>query len=126
MSATVLVVDDDPVYLEVAKERLERAGFVVETRDQAIGTSEWIVEHEPDAVLLDQMMPALNGSALAQILVKRGVRTAVILHSSKSAVELAELVRTTGAVGAIPKSLDESLFLREFERLVGRSTRLRS
>lgn len=120
---TVLVVDDDPIYLEIARERLERAGYAVETRDQAIGTSEWILEHRPDVVLLDQMMPALSGSVLAQILRKRGVRTSVILHSSKTAAELSALVRTTGALGAITKTADEPTFARDFSRLVTRVSR---
>jgi DNA-binding NarL/FixJ family response regulator len=77
-------------------------------------------EGRPDVVLLDESMPALNGSALAQILERRGLETTVILHSSRSREELQELVRISGATGAIPKTPSDVAFMREFERYVGR------
>jgi two-component system response regulator PrrA len=120
MPQTVLVVDDDPVTLEVARERLERAGYTVVVRDVAIGTSEWIVEHAPDVVLLDESMPALSGSVVAQILKRRRLRTTVILHSSLSREALADLARASGAAGAIQKTSSDTQFQREFERIVGR------
>src|SRR5262245_1885960 len=82
---TFLDVDDDPVVLEVARERLEALGFEVTTRDQSLGTSTWVMQHRPDFVLLDVMMPALNGSELASVILRRASTTAIILHSSKPA-----------------------------------------
>jgi PleD family two-component response regulator len=35
----VLVVDDDPVILEVVRERLDAAGFDVYVREEALGTN---------------------------------------------------------------------------------------
>lgn len=112
-----LVVDDDPVILEVVRERLEGLGFQVTTRDQSLGTSTWILQHRPDFVLLDVMMPALTGGELASVIKRRAVHTAVILHSSKSAAELRPLVEKTGALGAISKSVDERRFTDEVLRL---------
>ncbi len=65
---TVLVVDDDPIVLEVTRERLEGAGYVVHIREEALGTSQWTAEFQPDIVLLDVNMPALTGLDLAQLL----------------------------------------------------------
>jgi CheY-like chemotaxis protein len=112
-----LVVDDDPVVLEVARERLEQLGFDVSTRDQSLGTSTWIVQHRPDFVLLDVMMPALTGGELATVIMKRSFHTGVILHSSKPESELAEIVKRTGALGAISKSVDERRFAEDVKRL---------
>ena len=80
---TFLVVDDDPIVLEVAKERLTGLGFEVTTRDQSLGTSTWVLQHRPDFVLLDVMMPALTGGELASVIKRRAMNTSVILHSSK-------------------------------------------
>jgi len=112
-----LVVDDDPVVLEVARERLEALGFDVSTRDQSLGTSTWIIQHRPDFVLLDVMMPALTGGELASVIMKRSFHTHVILHSSKSESELAAIVKKTGALGAISKSVDERRFAEDIKRL---------
>jgi CheY-like chemotaxis protein len=121
----VLVVDDDPIVLQAVADCLTAAGFEVISRSQALGTSQWIAQHEIDIILLDLMMPAMSGVDLATFLKKRGLtrRLSVILHSSKRAVELGPLVRQTGALGAIAKTDDSLTFLTEFERLADRHFR---
>jgi CheY-like chemotaxis protein len=114
---TFLVVDDDPIILEVVQERLTGLGFEVTTRDQSLGTSTWVLQHRPDFVLLDVMMPALTGGELAGVIKRRALTTSVILHSSKSTADLRDLVEKTGALGAISKSFDERRFCDEILRL---------
>lgn len=120
---TILVVDDDPIVLEVARERLEGAGYRVETRDQALGTTEFIAKNQPDIVLLDVMMPGLAGDRLAQLLKKqaRTRQVPIILHSSKSAGDLSALVAEAGALGAIEKTSDDQQFLLELQQLLARA-----
>ncbi|HEX3777117.1 MAG TPA: response regulator [Polyangiaceae bacterium] len=119
---TVLVVDDDPIVLEVTRERLEGAGYTVHTREEALGTSQWTAEFQPDVILLDVNMPALTGVDLAQLLKKRRATkdVAIILHSSLDASELQGKLSATGAVGAIQKTGDSRRFLAAFERLIAR------
>ncbi len=121
----VLVVDDDPVVLQAVADCLTAAGFEVMSRSQALGTSQWIAQHDIDIILLDLMMPAMSGVDLATFLKKRGLtrKLSVILHSSKRSVELGPLVRQTGALGAIAKTDDTLTFLTEFERLADRHFR---
>jgi len=119
-STKVLVIDDDPIVLEVVRERLEGAGFVVVVRDEPLGTTNVVRDERPDIVLLDIMMPALNGERLAALL--RSNRSlssiGIILHSSKSPAELHPLIAQTGAIGAISKSESEGEFMRKFHDLV--------
>jgi DNA-binding response OmpR family regulator len=116
----VLVVDDDEVILQVVREWLEFAGYLVHTRDEALGTARWVHAEKPAAVLLDVKMPALSGSEIAQLMHrnKDTTQVAVILHSSMDPSALSALARTTGAVGAIQKTSNGRLFLAEFERLL--------
>ena len=118
----ILVVDDDPVILEVVRERLDAAGYDVYVRADALGTSQWVAREQPDFLLLDVMMPALSGGELGQLL-KRSTstnQTAVILHSSMSMSSLQPVVERTGAVGAIAKTHDGAKFMEEFERIRAR------
>ncbi len=117
---SVLVVDDDPILLEVTRARLERAGWSVATRAEALGTTEWIEEHRPEIVLLDVSMPALTGDALLERLHRHGLadEVGVVLHSGLSNHELEDLVARTGALGAIQKTGNDQAFLAEFDRLV--------
>lgn len=119
----ILVVDDDPIALEVARERLTHLGFDVTTRSESLGTTGWILKHRPDCVLLDVMMPALSGSELANVLRRRSAETCIILYSSKPQAELDTLVRETGASGGISKSTDERRFAELITQLTKRSAR---
>jgi CheY-like chemotaxis protein len=119
----VLIVDDDPIVLEMTRENLERVGYEVHVRAEALGTSRWIADNLPDVVLLDINMPALDGNEIALLLQKRGLakKIAVVLFSSMSADELEPLVKRTGALGYLRKTSDWNGLVRSFEALVGRS-----
>ncbi len=59
--ATVLVVDDDPVLLAVVEHKLKGCGYrVVTAADGALGLSQARAE-KPDIIVLDMMMPTLDG-----------------------------------------------------------------
>ena len=121
----VLVIDDDPIVLEVLRERLETAGYEVLVREHALGTVQMVREERPDIVVLDIMMPALNGERIATLL-KGSARTkdvGIILHSSKSEAELAPLINETGALGAISKSERADAFMQRFDAMVRKHVR---
>ncbi len=124
----MLVIDDDAIVLEVMRERLEGAGYEAMVREHALGTVQVVREEQPDIVVLDIMMPALNGERIAALL-KGSVRTkdvGIILHSSKSEAELAQMIDETGALGAISKSERGDAFMQRFEALVQKHTRQRA
>jgi DNA-binding response OmpR family regulator len=60
-SASVLVVDDEPIIRDVLSCYLARAGFEVATADDGPGALEAIREDRPDLVILDLMLPGLDG-----------------------------------------------------------------
>jgi DNA-binding response OmpR family regulator len=59
--ARVLVVDDEPMVREVLARYLERDGFDVVTADDGEQALERFEEHRPDLVLLDLMLPRIDG-----------------------------------------------------------------
>jgi two-component system, OmpR family, alkaline phosphatase synthesis response regulator PhoP len=59
--STVLIVDDEPSIREIARRYLEHAGFVVlEARDGLEGLR-LARDQQPDVIVLDVMLPKLNG-----------------------------------------------------------------
>lgn len=60
----VLIVDDDVDILKMAKRFLDSQGMNVMTTNAPFGVLELLREHAPDVVVLDLMIPGLDGSAL--------------------------------------------------------------
>ncbi len=81
--ATILVVDDDPDSREIAARLLERAGY--RARRAASGAECLaLVDAEPiDLILLDVMMPVMDGFEVCAALHQRGKRIPVILLTAK-------------------------------------------
>ena len=59
--STVLVVDDDLTVRDVVRRYLELAGHRVALSDNGEDALAWIAEHEPDLVVLDLMLPGIDG-----------------------------------------------------------------
>jgi two-component system, OmpR family, alkaline phosphatase synthesis response regulator PhoP len=57
----ILVVDDEPDILEFLSYTLEKEGFLVETAENGKQALEKAKKNQPDIVLLDVMMPEMDG-----------------------------------------------------------------
>jgi two-component system, OmpR family, response regulator ResD len=64
MSERVLIVDDEPIVRDVLSRYLTRSGFEVETADDGEQALEVHGSTHPDLVLLDIMLPRLDGLAV--------------------------------------------------------------
>jgi two-component system phosphate regulon response regulator PhoB len=73
----IAVVEDETALLEVLQYNLERAGFSTDVYQRGDLALEGLRSRPPDLVLLDLMLPGLDGLELARIL-KRDERTAQI------------------------------------------------
>jgi len=83
-NGTVLVVDDEATIVEIVARYLERAGY--ETYQAADGPEALRLAelHRPDLVVLDLMLPGLDGIEVMRRLQERpGPRTAVILLTAR-------------------------------------------
>ncbi|MGA2847398.1 MAG: response regulator [Terracidiphilus sp.] len=86
MSHTILIIDDEDDIREVAALSLETvAGWDVVTANSGAQGLLRAVEHQPDAVLLDVMMPGMDGPTTFRELRKNPVtaRIPVILLTAK-------------------------------------------
>lgn len=80
-SKMILVVDDDPLILEVLKLYLERAGHVVMAAENGLEAVSCLSQATPDVIILDIFMPEMDGlETLRQV--KRGAPAAKVLAIS--------------------------------------------
>jgi len=77
--STILVVEDDPIIRQTVEYALRRAGF--ETRSSADGAEglRLAQERRPELVLLDLMLPSLDGYAFAEALRRTDSEVAIIM-----------------------------------------------
>ncbi len=61
MNTTVLIVDDETVTRHMLKMLLELSGFVIDEARDGVEALEKVKQHIPDAMILDVMMPRLDG-----------------------------------------------------------------
>src|SRR5436305_145297 len=80
----VLVVDDEPTIAEVVARYLDRAGYRTEVAGNGLKALEVAASHRPDLVVLDLMLPGLDGlEVMRRLREQRGERIAVILLTAK-------------------------------------------
>jgi CheY-like chemotaxis protein len=119
--ATVLVIDDSQIVLDVVRSRLERRGYRVVTLDSPLGAARAMLRDKPDVVLMDLEMPALSGDRAASVL-QRSVTDAapIVLHTSRTEEEVASRAVACHAAGYIRKTEDEAEFIAKFEYILTR------
>ena len=62
----VLVVDDDPTLLDIATTYLAAAGLIVDTATDSFQALALAAERPPDLVVLDRMLPGIDGLEVAR------------------------------------------------------------
>jgi len=113
----ILVVDDDPDILEALSEILEAEGYAVDRARHGQEALARLDQRRPDLILLDLMMPVMDGWEFSQALHRRGDCEdvpVVVLSADRQAGAKAHVV---GARGFLAKPFE----LNELLRLVGDS-----
>jgi DNA-binding response OmpR family regulator len=67
-SATILIVDDDDSIRSLLRQELTDGGYLIEEAKNGKEALESIRNHQPDLIILDVMMPEMNGFEVASIL----------------------------------------------------------
>jgi len=61
LTKCILVVEDDDAVRHLLSDALQDAGFAVATAMDGFDALDQIEQHPPDAILLDLMMPSMDG-----------------------------------------------------------------
>jgi signal transduction histidine kinase len=122
--ATIVVIDDDIHILELASLILSRRGYQVFTAPTAGDGMEIIASRLPELVLLDYMMPGMDGLTALREIRTRYPDTYVVMFTGKGSEQIAVDLMKAGASEYILKPfnnkdlaerLDNVLRIREIE-----------
>ncbi|MGQ9708005.1 MAG: response regulator, partial [bacterium] len=64
----IAIIDDEPDILELVSYHLNRAGFRAETFADAKGFYDFLEKHRPDLIILDLMLPDVDGLDVCRLL----------------------------------------------------------
>jgi DNA-binding response OmpR family regulator len=113
MFKRVLVVDDDEDMQDLLREALETESYEVMIAQDGLIALEVLEHIKPDLILLDLMMPRMDGSAFAKELRHRGLVPSVPIIVVSADVNAKQKIETMGADGYITKPFDLHSLLDE-------------
>jgi len=104
MGATVLIVDDNGSFRAWARVLLEAAGYTVagEATDGASALAAALAS-PPEVMLLDVQLPDTDGFEVARRLCAERSDVAIVLTSTRDALEYGARLGNCGARGFVPK-----------------------
>ncbi len=116
----ILVVDDDRKIVELVRTYLERAGHRVIAADNGSAALAAIEVEEPILVVLDLMLPVIDGLTVLEVVRRRGSIPVIVLSARGTTSDRIEGLRT-GADDYLPKPFSPSELVARVERVIARS-----
>jgi CheY-like chemotaxis protein len=114
----ILCVDDEEDIQEVVKLCLEMAGgFTIDTCGGGGDALVYLAHTRPDLILLDVMMPGMDGPATFAAMKARGMDIPVVFMTARvRGAEISQYL-DMGAAGVIPKPFDPVSLANEVQQL---------
>jgi DNA-binding response OmpR family regulator len=107
----VLIVEDEPDVLLILRLNLEAAGMDTSLAADGVTALRRIERERPDLVVLDLMLPVLDGWSVLAELRSRGDVPPVIVCSAKRAPRDVARAEELGAVAFVTKPFDVSVIV---------------
>lgn len=118
MREKLLIVDDEHMILELTSMVLTSRGFDVSFVDNAMDSYELIEREQPALVLLDYMMPRINGLVALKEIRTRFPETYVIMFTGKGSEEVAVELMKAGASDYILKPFSNAKLVERIENVL--------
>jgi FixJ family two-component response regulator len=108
---TIFLIDDDPAVLKSLDRLPQAAGY--ETKAY-LSAETFLSEHDPSTpgcILLDLVMPGLNGLDLQEVLTRKGIDRPVIFLTGRASIPDSVQAMREGAIDFLTKPVDTSELL---------------
>ncbi|NLT32964.1 MAG: EAL domain-containing protein [Acidobacteria bacterium] len=119
---SVLIVDDDPVNLDLMNRRLGKQGYEIHCASNGHEALDWLHSHDADLVLLNVEMPDIDGLEILKQL-RRAYTQAqlpIIMITGKAGSEKIVPALEAGANDYVTKPLDHPVVLARIETQLSR------
>lgn len=107
----ILIVDDEYSLRVTAQALLQRAGYAVDTADNALAALDLIDHNDYDVILTDIIMPRMNGIELLSHVRRRSQTIQVLIMTGEPTIDTAMQAVKSGACDYLPKPIDKETLL---------------
>jgi signal transduction histidine kinase len=118
MKERILVVDDERIILELSSMILRNRGYEVLTAENGPEGLRLVETEKPALVLLDYMMPVMDGMAALKRIRQHSPETYVIMFTGKGSEEIAVALMKAGASDYILKPFNNQDLVERIERVL--------
>lgn len=123
MKSKILIVDDEVGALTLIGIMLDRGGFAVSKARDAASALESLDNETPDLIILDVMMPEMDGIELCQIIRQRDMtrQTPVLILSARGDADSIIRGIEAGANDYLPKPILHHDLVSKVRAMLGQS-----
>jgi len=116
MSVKVLIVDDEKDFLDIIAERIGARGMDVSTASSAEDALNMVETESYDVVIMDFMMPALDGFKALKLMKTKRPEVQIILLTGNVPDEKRIEARALGALDVIEKPPDLNDLIQKIKK----------
>ena len=120
MPAKVLIVDDEKDFLDIMAERLRARGMAVSTATSAENALKMVLKEDYDAVIMDLMMPEMDGFKALKLFKETRPDLPIILLTANVPEEKCIEAIKLGAMDIIEKPADLNLLTQKIKEAKAR------
>lgn len=120
MTTKVLLVDDEKEFLDLLGERMTARGMEVDSTTSATDALKITEDHTYDAIVLDLMMPEMDGLQVLKTLKAKHPELQVILLTGHGSIEKGVEAMRQGAMDFIEKPADLELLTEKIKKAQAR------
>ncbi len=106
MSNKILIVDDEPFNLDLLEQELTDLGYTIERANNGSEALKKAESFRPELILLDYMMPDMNGLEVLKELRRRENHVPVVIVTAHGTIERAVQAMKEGAYDFVPKPFE--------------------
>ena len=120
MAKKILVVDDEPDIMTVATARLSHLGYEIIEAADAEGALAILQKDTPDLILLDLLLPGMQGEDVCKKLkCDDRLKTVPVILFTASASDIPKVAREIGADDYIMKPFEPEDLLGKIKKFIG-------
>jgi CheY-like chemotaxis protein len=118
----ILIIDDDVTALDIVDFLFEDKGYEVVRRADGLSALECVEEVAPDVVLIDLMMPRMNGQECIREIRSKGIAVPIIAFTALDDPEIHQEAIDAGGDLVLTKPCKPTALFNHVETLVSKAT----